>query len=71
MQWISVLERLPEVGEMVVVVVRTASGGHYTRMDRLQSDGHWWKVWPNDRSLTQVTHWLKLPPIPQQYHTAA
>lgn len=71
MNWISVLERLPDTGQAVVVVVKTESGGHYTRMDRLQSDGYWWKTWPNDRTCNHVTHWLALPPIPDQCDTAA
>lgn len=64
-QWISVSERLPEAG--VLVLVYDATGN--TLVIDLESDGTW--ASPRKTSRTAVTHWQPLPAPPAQSQGAA
>ena len=66
-RWISVSERLPEVGRSVLFSRRSMS----TREGCLQADGEWWQYrWNEMLNADQVTAWMPLPePYLKQEHT--
>lgn len=59
-RWISVSERLPEIGEKVLVC--GSGGGVYTAY--LQADHKWRKLY-HKQNYVDPTYWLPLPPVPE------
>jgi Protein of unknown function (DUF551). len=58
-KWISVKERLPEIGDIVLVYYRR---GDYRGADIMRYIGRWLTVDP----LVEVTHWMPLPEPPKE-----
>jgi hypothetical protein len=57
--WISVKERLPEIGDTVLVYYRRVD---YRGADIMRYIGRWLTVDP----LVEVTHWMPLPVSPKE-----
>lgn len=70
MRWIPVSERLPDAHDMVLAAGLSPgthepwSGGDYA----VDEDGKWYEVGSRveDCSLLEITHWMPLPPAPEQ-----
>lgn len=64
-KWISVEERLPNVGEKVMVcgVKNGMQVGTFRRISRYGQNRIWW--WKND-TILEVTHWMPLPESPKE-----
>lgn len=62
-EWISVLDRLPEESGMYIV---TANDGHAQRVSfvQWQKKNRMWNL-TGARSYWRVTHWMPLPPAPE------
>lgn len=66
-RWISVEERLPTVGDKVIVAIRDESGDtryDYTNEGWYSGDGYKWVV--DDEFCSWVTHWRPLPEPPKE-----
>ena len=59
-QWISVKDRLPEVGDDVIVAVFDGYGAD-TIIDSIMNDGKWCC----SRGNQKVTHWQPMPKTPK------
>ena len=57
-QWISVAERLPSVGEKVLVIT-IGKGKQYVETDMLLATGEWFDY-------GNITHWMPLPEPPKE-----
>ena len=58
MEWIPVTERLPSVGEKVLVIA-IGKGKQYVETDTLLATGEWFDY-------GNVTHWMPLPEPPKE-----
>ncbi len=66
MDWISVEDRLPEVGQRVLVY---GISSQQPEIHVGEFTGHSWFYFPEDASwssLVDVTHWMPLPEAPKQ-----
>ncbi len=64
MDWISVKDKLPAPQEPVLVLINTAHDD-YTRFNNMQVAYYRVNQWiGKDSGLSEVTHWLPLPPAP-------
>lgn len=63
--WISVSERLPEDGQVVLIFVADGFFGAYTTVSYYRGNGRI-KSWNNIYLNETVTHWQPLPKIPNQ-----
>ena len=61
MEWIPVTERLPSVGEKVLVIT-IGKGKQYVETDMLLATGEWFDY-------GNVTHWMPLPEPPKEVDT--
>jgi hypothetical protein len=65
MDWISVKDKLPAPQEPVLVLIH-ADDEDYMRFNNMQVAYYWVNQWiGKDSGLSEVTHWLPLPPAPQ------
>jgi hypothetical protein len=64
MRWVPVAERLPEIGDGVVLMCR--DNGY--RLGFHGEDGKWWAEYNEGyyQDISDVTHWLPLPPAPKE-----
>ena len=64
-KWISVEERLPDVGEKVMVcgVKNGMQVGTFRMITRYGKNRRWW--WKND-TILEVTHWMPMPEPPKE-----
>ena len=67
--WISVEDRLPEKGEIVLALVKATnpSYGQYHVIAALQNDGLW-DSWDEEFCISgdPITHWMPLPEPPKE-----
>lgn len=61
-EWISVKDRLPEVGRYGVSGYQLLLVNGWCFTGRVWTDGHW--AQPDETRLKKVTHWMPLPPLP-------
>ncbi|MCD7802026.1 MAG: DUF551 domain-containing protein [Clostridiales bacterium] len=60
--WISVKDRLPEVGKNVIICRPDVPGKYIVEQGYLRSNG-WWKVYGTN--VKRVTYWMPLPEPPE------
>lgn len=69
-QWVSVKERLPEEGDLVLIVANGKSGNTITHNDAYEmticpaGKGGYLEMWPILEN-AEITHWMPLPEPPQ------
>ena len=66
--WISVEDKLPPMGQMVIVY-REYAWGEVKVEQGCRDLGDWWKVYGTRTK--RVTHWMPLPQPPQKKHPQA
>ena len=57
--WIPVTDSLPEDGVRVLVATQTKSGNRSINLAYHSND-----AWHGQGSMSGVTHWMELPPLP-------
>ncbi len=63
-EWISVKERLPEVGGYVVCIAKRNPFSRFMPMvARIEKNG--WVNPITEQYISEVTHWMPLPPAPE------
>ena len=61
-EWISVEDKLPEVGKVVLAFgTRSATTGMFQGISR-RNDLWWWK----GHTIKHVSHWMPLPELPEE-----
>jgi hypothetical protein len=65
--WISVKDRLPDKNEKVVVSIKHGNKSVCVT-GFLDGSGNGWQVdWdPEDPSFEAITHWMPIPPLPEE-----
>ena len=62
--WIPVTERLPEAGGYVVCIAKRNPFSRFMPMvARIEKNG--WANPINEQYISEVTHWMPLPPLPK------
>jgi hypothetical protein len=63
--WISFKDRLPEVGEYVLIAAASRHGYTAFGLDKREIDGYGVIAWNNKAVTSCCTHWMKLPNAPK------
>lgn len=63
MEWISTAERLPEIGQPVIIAREYEKGSLRVEAAKYQENG-WWKVYGTN--VRKVAYWMPLPEPPEE-----
>jgi hypothetical protein len=63
--WISFKDRLPEVGEYVLIAAASRYGYTAMGIDKREIDDYGVIAWNNKAVFSHCTHWMKLPNAPK------
>ena len=74
-EWISVRDRLPEIGEEVFVLILSADWGITYDIGYIHRPGFWDTVWYDSKDLQSIendfiTHWMPIPKLPSDCEDA-
>jgi len=67
MEWISVKDKLPEGGKVLVCFQEPFFGSMTSEVDvgfYDNKDSCWW-LWNGERKIFRVTHWMPIPELPE------
>lgn len=74
-EWISVKDRLPEIGEEVFVLILPKEWDITYDIGYINSIGYWDTVWHSSQEFQSskndfITHWMPIPKLPSDYEDA-